>query len=323
MKIIMKPIMLFLCAALLQACSVEKIISSDDMPSTENGTFTENGRFFVAGGSFIYEVKSAGGEAYRHEILVSGDISGEPCIFSGMTSTGNTIYATCTIFVPTDENILGLRPTTASLYRIDLDNGYIDTVLLPYLDDNFAANGMAVMANGDILLSNFVADIIPGEAAIIKVSIVDDENFEVEWSDWLSAEKGGKAPNGLQIEGNTLYFASGNTLSKIIIDENGEAESIEKLYSTIFTNILDDLAILEDSIAVAEISYPGVSPVDVQNITFIDKDSGKLVSIVPMPDNTAKPSSISLAKGNLFPGDALIITDYFNGGLYMLTGYEN
>ncbi|THB72908.1 MAG: hypothetical protein D6B28_04685, partial [Gammaproteobacteria bacterium] len=144
MKIIMKPIMLFLCAALLQACSVEKIISSDDMPSTENGTFTENGRFFVAGGSFIYEVKSAGGEAYRHEILVSGDISGEPCIFSGMTSTGNTIYATCTIFVPTDENILGLRPTTASLYRIDLDNGYIDTVLLPYLDDNFAANGMAV-----------------------------------------------------------------------------------------------------------------------------------------------------------------------------------
>lgn len=345
-----------LACSLLQGCVVDQVIDGTEVngepnPTTtlgwsENGAYAKQGRFFIVGGqvpiyfnqSSIFEVVKNDDSGYENISIVDGEINGNQCYFGGLTSKANKLYSACVqmafVELPGFPQPLFL-PVANKLYVVDLDQptdseDYITTTLLqtPLL----SSNGMAVDNNGDLYISNsmsFMANLsgIPGVPAIVKVSLGDT----ITETPWLTADQGGMSPNGLQHQNGSLYLASGNSLTKIQIQEDGTAGEVTPVYMADPAILIDDFDIKNNIIAASQIKtiipdivlmlYPdAVIPEEpISKVVLINTRNGKELGEQSF-SGKALPSSVKFGKWPLFEPYSLIVTDAIGtGGLYQLT----
>lgn len=347
-----------LCALALQGCKIDTLISGTVIngapnPNTtlawsEGGAFTADGKLYVIGGdqpfsygptgvivngtSSIYEVRKNPNGSYTNVAIVNGNVGGRPCYFGGLTAVRQVLYATCT-------NVSEQMPASV-LYRVDTSKAPTDRTRVastPLMTPAFQPNGIAVDWRGDLYIANsasFLATVIygvPNVPAIVKVRIADPVAFRVTETGWLPALLGGYAPNGAAISGNTLYLPSLNVIYRVPILLNGSAGIPAIVYQAPKTNMFDAVTILPGNrLAVPEITnpdptivqavYPGTPPATslTTQLTQIDATTGKFIDKAPFPAH-ARPSSVTISQGTLFPYGSAVVTDAIGtGGLYLV-----
>lgn len=331
----------------LPGCYFIQIVSPELMPSSENAYFTESGRLFVVGGKNLYEVTISNG-TYSTRVELEGLIGGYDCHFNGMTAHGETLYALCSstsgepIAERSDyseseieniaqeggeglfEMIAGLfgieLPKVSFLVRIDLKEAGPHRVKYSEISKGggvFFPNGITTDGVGNIYITNFLA-LISNEPAILKVKVEDEENFIVSEEPFLQRPYGIE-PNGIQLDGDVLYYVSGNNLFRIGINDDGSAGHVASIYSTFPTNVFDDFIIGPDGIALTELNMVTiVSPLAAANKIILFRREGnsfkKYCSAVCQKE--LRPSSIALPPGDTILNGDLYITDFFGGGIY-------
>jgi len=347
-----------LCALALQGCKIDTLIpgtvnNGAPNPNTtlawsESGAFAADGKLYVIGGnqpfsygpngiivngkSYIYEVRKNANGTLTNIPVVEGNVGGRTCYFGGLAAVRQTLYATCT-------NISELMPVSV-LYRVDTSKPAGDPSRIastPLMTPAFQPNGIAVDWQGNLYIGNsasFIATMmygVPNVPAIVKVSITDPLSFRVTETGWLPALLGGYSPNGPAIAGNKLYLPSMNVIYRIPILANGSAGMPTVAYQTAKTNLFDAVTVLPNNmLAVPEITnpnpdfvqmvYPGTPPASslTTQLTLIDAVTGKQVDKAPFP-NYARPSSITVAQGTMFPYGSAVVTDAIgSGGLYLV-----
>lgn len=282
------------------------ILTADQIPHTENGTFTDSGRLFVAStdyGESIYEITQNSDGSFNAIPAIQGP---DDCRYTGLTSSGNTLYAACQT-----------ASSDTYLMQIKVSEDGLSTISKKLPNNPALANGMAVGPDGSIYISDSQnAFSMTKTAPIFKVVVTDDETFDFTVEDWLGTEHIIKFPNGVQIEGDTMYFADHYKVRTIKIEENGPG-AVEDFYTTTSANMIDDLTITPDYIAISEIKYPAST--SGSNVTghviLLDKETGDVVQQIAA-DKIYEPSSIIYDRDGIFGEESLFVTDYFKSGLY-------
>ena len=329
---------------LLVGCKTETLIPSDQLVATENSVYTKSGRFFVVGkedlssqASAIYEVISSE-DGYTYVPVVNSPVqNGTDCFFSGITAYKNTLYAACNYSLPIE---LGGFPSNSVLVKVDTakdegEEGFVEST--PLLGTYVQTNGMATDYKGNIYISNSLAFVttymfgVP-EAAIFKVTPSSEGPFSVTAEPWYPAMPTDVFPNGIQVKYNQLYYSTGPSLQKMHIQYDGTAGIPTTVYNATTCNIIDDFDVsLTGLIAATEIRNPApqLDPVLSPFAPCTEPMHGKVVVLsdyIPnliynthqFEDGTL-PSSLRFTKGLLFDDQALVMTDYFGGGVKLVT----
>jgi hypothetical protein len=343
-KIIKLPLLVTL-TGLLQACIITEPVSHAEVKATENIAFTSDGRLFVVGEntskeSWIFEIDKKSDGSYSHTPYVKGTIGGTvdggidapalgaDCRFGGLTAKGAQLYAACI----QSGGFLGLGAEAVSLFKVDTtanseliktgtmtDSNFIQADNESPFDPNwFMANGMAVDDQGRLYISNTKASLAPNRDAISQVEIT--ENGDTSFLDfnhrtWISGNE--FLPNGVQIEGDTLYYAGGSDILKTKINNDGSASDIKLHFNGADLATIDDFAINDGYIAYSKVSVPGA--VVILNPAAFDR-TARHHSSIPM---SVIPSSIAYQRvypnGNtLFAEGDLLVTSFFSGGLFRI-----
>jgi hypothetical protein len=124
-------------------------------------------------------------------------------------------------------------------------------------------------------------------------------------------------PNGVQIEGNILYYAAGSDIWKIRFKSDYSAGVRQLHYNGSALATIDDFAIEQGYIAYSKVSAPG--SVEILKPALLNDEAKHLTTVI-MP---VIPSSIVYQKdlpGNneLFEPGSLLVTSFFSGGLYQI-----
>ncbi|THB69854.1 MAG: hypothetical protein D6B28_10725 [Gammaproteobacteria bacterium] len=280
------------------------IISGSELPNTENLAFTSDGSLYVAqanyGGSIYRISKDANGKYKAHSFVQGPD----NCRFSGMTATDMTLYAACQT-----------QSSGTYLMKIELLDDILDIQSKKLDIEHGLANGMAVGPNGSIYISDSSSVV----TTIIKVTITNPETFEFTAEPWLDKEYAINMPNGIQIEGDLMYFADRYKIRTIKIEADAPG-AIEDFYTTDNSMLIDDFAITPTHLAIAEINYMSavMNGAGVGGHTIIlDKNNGKQLQKIAATQKY-QPSSVIYDNEGVFAKDALFVTDYFLGGLYLI-----
>lgn len=339
----------------LTACdiTIEPQVPYTELDATERSSFTSDGRLWVIGvrpndltelrGSLVEVIATSDGQ-HTTQTLVSGTLegtadgriggapAGDPCVFSGMKAQGMRIYAGC----------VALDRYRASLIEVDLAAG---TVRAGYFDScnaepssspcehtRFYPNGMSIDAEGRIYVSDMFthlrfADDIPtiseeGTGTIIQI-VVDHSAqspgvLKFTHHAWLVADGAtdGYSPNGIQIEGDALYYAAGANINRVVIEPNGAAGPLNVHYRGPALSYIDDFCIVAGRMALARTIPPALVALDRPDESGLALELG-----VRDVDLSLTPSSISHQTGNnpVFPVDSLVVTSFFGGGIYTVS----
>lgn len=348
-----------LVVSLCVGCDVtlNQVIPASDLESTERSAFTSDGRLFVIGsraqdrsdaGQWLVEVtrNEHGGYATRNLVLgalegtvdgtIGGAPAGDPCVYSGMTVEGMRLYAGC---LNEDGRVALIEvDVSASTVRADyFTTCNAEPSRAPCEQVTFYPNGMAVDADGRIYASNTQAHVmVLGELGIslegsrtltqIVLNATPEEPGRLSFThrDWFTTDivNDGLAPNGVQIEGRQLYYVAGPNLNSVEIREDGSAGTASLYYTGPALSLLDDFIVRDGRMALARVAPPGLVALDRATPFQQPAELGTL----PM-DPGAIPSSISLqpdlpSGAGLFAPGTLVVTSYFGGGLYEVTGLE-
>ena len=331
--------------SLLQACIITNPISNDGFKATENSAYTADGRLFVIGEnnadqSWIFEILKNADGSYTPSPFVKGTQDGTQhgyphnptvgadCTFAGLTAKGTKLYAACA----KSSGLFGLGAESISLYQVETTAGQVFIKTGRMEDSNFLqqdhekafdpnwffANGMAVDAAGHVYISNSKASLAGNRDAISQVTITDtgSSNFlDFKHKTWLTGHE--FFPNGVQIEGNTLYYAAGSDIDKVRIKSDYSAGEVRTHFDGSDLATIDDFAIEQGYIAYSKVSAPG-SVVILKPASFTN--TAKHLTTVIMP---VIPSSIVYQKdipgqAPLFSAGSLLVTSFFSGGLYQI-----
>jgi len=304
-----------------RAPRVTALFSAADMPHTER-VVAVGQRLFVTSDANLFEVLDEPHGKLRKVSIAQasvtlGDGQSVPAAFLALAAHGRVLYATATAF--TEATI----PYASMLYRIELgarpgEVASIESTPFTGHATPFLPNGMAVDRDGDIFMSNSFSA-ATGEAAIVKIK-VRLRPFAFRESNWLLADQGGAFPNGVQLDGNTLYLASLSALLRVTIEREGNAGQVSTLYAANPDDFLDDFAVRGNELVVCEIDNPFAPPVSsTSQLTVVSKtgpSSGTVTKVVPLAAAGVHPSSV--IKEGASHGE-LLVTDYGSGGLYSVS----
>ncbi len=310
----------------------ESIIESRVLKNTENAVFTADGRYFVAGTAGIHEIKPSQDmnpacytdplKSYSVCTVLAPEQNGDTCQYLGMTTDGTYLYATCAVY---EGGLLSQLqpPVKAALVRILPGAQHDHQVKLTYLDHPTWYNGMAVLDEHTLLVSRsltgsgpkLIGINIPG-ATIEKVTITDHTEFSFEISPCLEPSPDFIMPNGIQADGNDVYFVGGTNLYRIPVQADGSAGSPRKLYQTTINKTFDDFTLVGNQLAVTEIGI--LNGLGRNSITLINKRG----SLVPKRITTEKVqlSSVVVDPGTFGKTGDFIGTSFFQGGIYRFSG---
>ncbi|HKU44874.1 MAG TPA: hypothetical protein VJR89_42235 [Polyangiales bacterium] len=344
-------------SVLAAACSLEltQPIAATELETSERGGFTPDGKFYAIGtkpmgradsGSWVVNVTRDESGRYVANDFVAGAFEGtddgtlrgkpkgEPCVFSGMAVHGFKLYAACATL-----------EFHASLLEIDTQAGTVraaaftscnaEPAKLPCEPLMFYPNGMSVDAAGRVYLSNTAAHLsfenpdlpaisVEGSRSITQVRIDAAASSAGQLAfthhDWYSTDilTDGLTPNGIQIEGDTLYYAAGPNINRVAIREDGSAGTFGVHYYGPALSYIDDFAVRDGRMALARTLPPAIVALERAPRFGNPRELGSYAM-----DLTRIPSSISIQDDiplgmSLFPSGSLVITCYFGGGLWVL-----
>jgi hypothetical protein len=303
---------------------ITTLFAAADMPHTER-TVALGQRLFVTSDANLFEVVSEPHGRVRKVSLAQATVTltdgrAEPAVFLALAAHGRALYATATAFTPSTV------PYASMLYRIELGPRAGEVAAIasaPFVGHAtpFLPNGMAVDRGGNLFVSNSFGA-TTGEAAILKLK-VRAEPFSFVESNWLSADRGGAFPNGVQLDGNTLYLASLSSILQVTVERDGGAGQVGTLYSANPDDFLDDFVLLDGELVVCEIDNPFAPPASSTSqltvVTRTGPNPGTVARVISLASAGIHPSSVIRFRDG-GPGDeALLVTDYTGGGLFSIS----
>jgi hypothetical protein len=333
---------------------VSEVLPAQELANTERSAFTSEGRLFVIGsrpadrndaGSWIVEItkNSAGRHLATNYVAGSlegtadGSLGGAPagdaCTFAGMARHGDVLYASC--YAPDKRAALLRVDTRANTVRA----GYFTSCNFdpPAADCEYVdlyPNGMAVDGAGRIYVSNTLAYVtldgtnvaidVEGTHSLTQIVLepdpADPSKLAFRHRVWFDTDifTDGLGPNGVQIEGNVLYYAGGPNINKLTIRDDGRAGDFRIHYRGPLLSYIDDFAIRRGQMALARAIPPAIVGVDAAPFS----GTGREVAAFPMPLDRI-PSSLAYQENvpvnqPLFPAGSLVVTSFFGGGLHLL-----
>jgi hypothetical protein len=243
------------------------------------------------------------------------ELRGDICLYTGLTTDGQQLYAACT--VTGGSPLAALAPPKAALVRIrPIANEY--QIAVAYFDQPSWYNGMAMVDGRTLLMSRSVTGLIGGVLtgdsgpAIDRVEIVDQDALALRVTPWLASSPTYLLPNGIEVENGYAYFVGGQNVFRIRIREDGSAGVPVLLYQTPINHTFDDLIIVGDYLAIAEIAV--LNGLGVNSITFVKKSGSLFPRRIPTGD--IQISSLTVDPGTFGVAGALIGTSFFQGGIY-------
>jgi hypothetical protein len=303
---------------------VEQLISPELMPISERAVYTDDGRFFVAGGEVLYEVEATDDGFEAVELLH------EDCVLGGLIDHGNLLYAAC---VTTGESANPLMPniTGVELLRIDPSGeGEPEVQRVEFGADPLPQlNGMEFGPDDALYISNSTSG-LNGGPAVYRVAITDEDPFSIEVSEFVAQSADYSVPNGLRFDGNEFYFATGLTLVRMQVGDDGTPGAPETLFTAgadvLTGGVVDDFDLGPDRIYIARVAGPDVLAVMGGNavgeyqsqLVITDRDGAEIQTLAL----DFVPSGAVAPRAEPFGEDAIVVTSYFNGGLYRVTGAD-
>ena len=284
-----------------------KMIDGSLLPHTENIVITLNGRMFVASAAIftpaaIYEItKNQDGTLSAAAVVPGVDKNNAPCAFTGLSKYGNTLFATCQNFL-----VQGSKP---NLIRVKVGKSTIDEIKYAEITMN-QPNGMALDLLGNLYITDTYA---MGGASVVKIKGTFKKDFNIEQIDFITpadypAGTSQLFPNGIQIIGNTLYFADAIHIFKVKLKLNGSAGALSILYSlpSTFEKIIDDFAIVKNKLAISVIPLPDAVVRKNGYIQIINRSNGQELKQI-YAENRYEPSSVVFDRFGFFEKNALYI----------------
>jgi hypothetical protein len=298
----------------------EQLVSPSILKSTENGVFMSNGRYFVAGQDGIHEIKRSVDNSPNCQmdpasgftvcLMVSPQSGADSCFYSGMTTDDTYLYAVCTV-METGSLLSQLAPPKrAALLRIKPGASAAAEVKLKPFATPVWYNGMAMLDKSTILMTPSAP--LGTSPAVVKLKITDTATLDHSISQWLPGSPLYLLPNGITISDDHLYFVGGQNLFRIRIKSDGSAGIPVLLYQTTINQVLDDLTVKGDWVAVGE--YAIVNGLGLNYITLIRKTG--LAAPLRLWTGQAQVSSLAIDPGTFGTPGAFIGTSYFQGGIY-------
>ena len=323
-----KGCLLFFVALIFmsQPLFAEQMLRPKLVGGTENAVFMPDGRFFVATHKGIVEIKTQADNSPNCSVdtvqtltvctEVEPNFEDELWVFTGLTTDGTYLYAA---LVLPESNLMGLftQPIRAALMRVLPGANGEDKIVWKELDDPVFYNGMTMLDDQTLLMTRFQsgwgAGLLSGRAsdepagpAIDKLSISDKATFEYDISPWLDNGAKYLLPNGLQNDGDNVYFIGGSSIFRIDVLSDGSAGEPVLLY-TAPGKILDDFAITGDWLAIAENGLTNsITYVHKWGARFPYKKSTGLVAL----------SSLVVDPGIFGPQGSLVGTTVMTQGMY-------
>jgi hypothetical protein len=299
------------------ASAAETVVLPATLPQTERGVFTTEGRYFVASALGIDEVKRVRDTRPGCRLLraltvcriVEPRLDGQPCVFTGMTTDGTLLYAVCTV------RSAPLEVQDAALFRIVPGPSRAADVRTRRFEKPTFYNGMTVLDRRTLLLTDTSASpLVAGgltRPAIVKLVITDPDAFRFELSDFLASSARFAAPNGITSSGRSVFFVGGQNLLRIPLRDDGSAGAPVPILEVQGNQFLDDLVVVGDRVAVAEISL--VSGSGVNAITLVAQSGSGLP--LRISSGAIQLSALAVDRGRLFASGDLIATSFFQGGV--------
>jgi hypothetical protein len=307
------------------AAMAEEIVRPDVLINTENAVFLNDGRYFVAGSAGVHQIKREADTRPGCQLdpargltlctVLPPEFRGDVCLYSGLTTDGETLYAACTV---TDGSALAaLAPTKAALIRIRPKLDAYE-IAVSYFEQPTWYNGMAMIDGKTLLMSRSltgtIGTVITGAEgpAIDRVEITNPDTLALRVRPWLAASPAYLLPNGIQVENGYAYFVGGQNVFRIRIRPDGSAGVPALLYQTPINHTFDDLIIVGDYLAIAEIAI--LNGLGVNSITFVKKTG----SLFPrrIATGNIQISSLAVDPGTFGAAGALIGTSFFQGGIH-------
>ncbi|MBB6521502.1 hypothetical protein [Pseudoteredinibacter isoporae] len=308
-----------LSCVLSVSLQAREVVSPDLLTATENAVFTDDGRYFVAGSDGIHEIRDEPAANCAQDFnsdlyvcpLVAPALENESCIFRGMTTDGTYLYASCAVH---PKNNTLFPATRSALFRVLPGTDGVDELITRDFDDVLVPNGMAVGMDGSLYLSDTNASLgILKKTAIVKLTFTDETTLDFVTEPWLPASPLYSLPNGLQIDGDTVYFVGGHNLWKIKIRGDGSAGFPILTYHTHgVTKLMDDLVILPNAIAVAEFGL--INGLGFNKIVLIKRRGFGFPRKILT--GLTQLSSLAWEEGDLFTPGSFVGTSFLQGGLH-------
>ncbi len=342
--------------AVCSGCNFSQIVPPDQLEQTERGAFTASGRYFLigvrpegrpdAGGWLVEVTKNAAGGYSTHNVVrahmegtsdgtFSGAPAGEPCFFSGMAIRGEVVYASCVSFADLRSSLLEIDLTARRVRAGYFSSCNFEPSTTPCQASLHYPNGMAIDAAGRIYVSDSIAHLseIAGELIgetvgahtltqiTIDRAVSQGNTLAFKHRAWLDNDifSDGFAPNGVQIEGDILYYVAGWNINKVRILPDGRAGEVRVHYEGPLLGTGDDFALHEGRIVLARVITPALVALEAASFNARAREIDSYdVPIEAVPSAVAYQPP-NPPRGRIFPKDSLVVTSFFGGGLYVLS----
>ncbi|MEY4560826.1 MAG: hypothetical protein RLZZ618_103 [Pseudomonadota bacterium] len=302
------------------AAHADQLISPTVLKSTERGMFMTSGRYFTAGVDGVFEIKRTvdngshckldASTGYTACKLAQPKIGTETCTFSGMTTDNTYLYAVCMVADPTPV-VGGLKPPKrTALFRIKPGaSAAAEVKVKPFAVPVFY-NGMAALDGNTLLMTPSVP--LGTSPAIVKLKITNHATLDHTISPWLPGSALYLLPNGITVNDGHVYFVGGQNLWRVHITSNGTPAVPVLLFQTTVNQVLDDLVVRGDFVAVCEIGI--VNGLGLNAITMVHK-TGVGVP-VKLWTGLTQLSGLQVDPGTFGTPGAFIGTSFFQGGVH-------
>ncbi|HEY1058563.1 MAG TPA: hypothetical protein VGE55_07525 [Limnobacter sp.] len=255
------------------------------VPDAENMIFSNSGRLFVSGGTGVFEVVKAGANSFSLTAL-----NDTACNFTGLAIQRNVLYANC------GDGTLWASPLDSKPMRLSKIFTYSGTAL---------PNGLADGPDGRSL---YAADgplsttALPSPKLIRLQLDVANPLVVTQQSTWLDLT--GRFPNGLQRQGNILYFTDSappslGQLNGVAVRGDGSAGT--PFVIATLPQLPDDFSILADGSYAVTYYLTG-------QIAHISPTGAVLAFTTPLTFSTG-PSQVRQGRAPLFSPQDLLVTE--------------
>ena len=300
--------------AMASSPQVERLIDPKTMPISENGVYTDDGRFFVVGGTVLYEVLAQDGGFRALELLHEG------CVMGGAVDRGNVLYIACEYEDPER------KPELLRVDPADREAPRVRRADFPDTPTPVLLNGMEFGPDGALYITNSGA-LLSGAPALYRVKITSEDPLTIDVATFAELDDldGALAPNGIRFDDNMLYVSLGPSLVRMELRADGTHGPSEEVYMS-SSGVVDDFDIANDRLYVA-----CADSADVLAVAALGSNTGSPFGshvVVATLDGKVEreldldviPSSTAVRSETLFGAAPVIVTSYFNGGLYRVTG---
>lgn len=298
---------------------IETLLTPTQLPISENGALTSSGRFFVAAANPpLYQILEVVSTPYGYETNVI--VEDDDCMFGGLVAADVDLYSVCTGTGEGD----GARSQLIYIHFDEYGAAHEERTYLDGTPGLTHYNGMEVGPDGVLYISNSVAG-FSQDPAVMRIRVLETSPLRIEQTPYVSPNvlsalpnNGGVLfPNGLRVLDDSLLLVRGVDVVRMPLLASGEVEQVTAIYKGPGLPTIDDF-----TIALGHMWFAVVNTFGVVSRTL----APSWLVVTDLEGNVERqltlnfiPSSTTMTDGTLFGPNALIVTSFFDGGLYRVT----